>query len=60
MDGLYPNPAFARVTYQLSSVLWRSSHSGGPLHFASLDQLLAFDAGFREAVPTLAKYPSSR
>lgn len=42
MTGLYPNPAFARVTYQLSSVLWRSCHDARERSFTSLDELLAF------------------
>ncbi|MFO0810745.1 MAG: hypothetical protein U0746_19115 [Gemmataceae bacterium] len=45
--GVYPTPHFARWTYQLSAALWRSSHDRAPLHFASADDLLAFDAGYR-------------
>jgi predicted dehydrogenase len=56
MSGIFPNPAFARVAYQLSSVLWRSCHDGTSIHLDSLDRLLAFDAGFRQAVPGLARY----
>jgi hypothetical protein len=45
MHGLYPNPAFAWATYQLSSVLWSSSSRRLPVRFSSLAELLAFDAG---------------
>jgi hypothetical protein len=55
MSGVYPNPRFARVTYQLSSVLWRASYDRQPLRLASLSELLAFEAGFREAIPAFAK-----
>jgi len=50
MTGLYPNPALARITYQLSSVLWRASRDEAELRFADLDSLLGFDAGFRESL----------
>jgi len=51
MEGIYPNPAFARITYQLSSALWRDSRSRSVLHFGDLEQLLKFDAGFRDTLP---------
>lgn len=50
MAGLYPNPAFARITYQLSSALWRASRARSTVQLADLDQLLNFDAGFRESL----------
>ena len=50
MEGIYPNPAFARITYQLSSALWRASRSRSVIRFADLDQLLKFDAGFRDTL----------
>lgn len=56
MSGLYPNPAFARVTYQLSSLLWRSSWEKKELAIPSLSDLLAFDAGFAEVKPRFACY----
>lgn len=56
MQGIYPNPAFARVTYQLSAALWRASHDRSPLQLAGLDGLLSFDGGFRETLPILPKY----
>jgi hypothetical protein len=56
MQGIYPNPAFARITYQLSSALWRASRDRSPLHLADLDDLLNFDAGFHETLPILPKY----
>lgn len=56
MGQVYPNPAFARVAFQLSSVLWRCCHDRQPIHLATLSDLLAFDAGFGEAVPSLGTY----
>jgi predicted dehydrogenase len=56
MTGVYPNPTFARVAYQLASVLWRTCHDGVLIHLVSLDELLAFDANFRQAVPGFARY----
>jgi len=56
MQGIYPNPAFARITYQLSSALWRASLGRSPVHLAGLDDLLNFDASFRETLPMLPKY----
>ena len=47
MEGIYPNPVFARITYQLSAALWRASRVRGRLDFAGLDDVLQFDAGFR-------------
>jgi len=47
MEGIYPNPAFARVTYQLSGALWRASQDGSTVQLANLVELLDFDAGFR-------------
>jgi hypothetical protein len=44
--GVYPNPRFARWTYQLSAALWRSSRDRAPLRFDSARDLLAFDAHF--------------
>jgi len=52
MHGIYPNPAFARITYQLSSVLWRSCKDARSVRLTSLDELLAFDAGFRRGLPS--------
>jgi len=48
MQGVYPNPAFARVTYQLSSAVWRSCHDDRDIRFTSLTDLLAFDADYRQ------------
>jgi hypothetical protein len=56
MEGIFPNPAFARVTYQLSSVLWRCCRDGRPIHLGNLDELLGFDADFRGAVATFKRY----
>ena len=56
LEGIYPNPAFARITYQLSSALWRASRDRAGLRFANLDELLGFDAGFRESLGTMPRY----
>lgn len=56
MQDAYPNPEFARVTYQLSSALWRSCRDGQELRFTSLNDLLAFDAGFADEEPSFPRY----
>ncbi|HTQ40678.1 MAG TPA: hypothetical protein VMJ32_16770 [Pirellulales bacterium] len=56
LAGVYPNPRFAQVTYQLSSALWRAGFDRRPLQFKSLQSLLDFDAGFAAAVPWLGRY----
>jgi len=56
MSGPYPNPTFAHLTYQLSSVLWRSSWDETELLVASLPDLLSFDAAFAEARSRFAHY----
>ena len=55
MNGLFPNPRFALVTYQLSAALWRSCRAGA-VAFDSLDGLIAFDAGFAAEVPRFERY----
>lgn len=57
MRDAYPNPEFARVTYQLSSALWRSCRDARELQFASMKDLLSFDAGFAAEEPSFPKYP---
>jgi predicted dehydrogenase len=56
-QGVYPHPEFAWLTYQLSSVLWRSCFSGTPIRLASAAALTAFDAGFAAAAKGFARYP---
>lgn len=56
MNGVYPNPRFARLTYQLSSALWRSCHTGEAIEFSSLEELIAFDAGFAAAAAHFPRY----
>jgi len=56
MRGVYPNPRFARLTYQISSVLWRSCWTGRPIALRSYDELLGFAADFAAAVPQFARY----
>jgi predicted dehydrogenase len=48
MNGLFPNPGFARLTYQLSAALWRSSRDREPLAFRDAEELESWDAGFAE------------
>jgi predicted dehydrogenase len=56
MAEVYPNPSFARVTYQLSSVLWRSSTDRRPIRLKSMREMIDFDARFREEIPRLPRY----
>ncbi len=56
MEGIYPHPTFARLTYQLSSVLWKSSWEKKPVVLASRQDLLDFDAGFAETRPQFGTY----
>ena len=58
MRGVYPNPRFARLTYQLSSVLWRSSFGSGTITLDSATELLGFEAGFAAAVGGFGRYAS--
>ena len=46
MTGLYPNPRFTQVTYQLSAALWRSCRDGAEVGFESADRLISWDAAF--------------
>ena len=56
MSGVFPNPEFARLTYQLSSVLWRSSTDDTEIRLPSMSDLIAFDAHFRDELPRLPRY----
>jgi predicted dehydrogenase len=56
MSGLYPNPRFTRVTYQLSSALWRSCRDRGAVAFGSAADLDGWDAGFAAELPRLGRY----
>jgi hypothetical protein len=56
MSGLYPNPRFTRVTYQLSSALWRSCRDRRAVAFGSASDLDAWDAGFAAELPRLGRY----
>ena len=56
MNGVFPNPAFARYTYQMSSVLWRACRDGEEISLAGADDLLGFDAGFAAEMPRFGKY----
>jgi hypothetical protein len=56
MRGIYPNPEFARLTYQLSGALWRSSWDNAKIEIASLEKLKTFDAGFAAAIQKMPRY----
>ena len=56
MTGLYPHPAFTRLTYQLSSLLWRSCHDEAPARVADTAGLIGFEAGFAEAAEGFPRY----
>jgi len=59
MTGVYPNPAFAQYTYQLSSVLWRASRDGEEIVLPDADSLRSFNARFAEDVPRFPHYEGS-
>ena len=52
----YPNAHFARLTYSLSGLLWRSCYEGRALSVASTTELLEYDAGFAAASEGFARY----
>ena len=52
MGGLFPNPRFARLTYQLSAALWRSCRDGSALSFRDAEGLESWDAGFAREFPS--------
>ena len=56
MSGVYPNPQFARLTYQLSCLLWNGCHTGETIRRDSVDELIAFDADFAEAARRFPRY----
>ena len=56
MRGIYPNPSFAYLTYQLSSVLWRASYDRASIQIPNANALRAFEAGFEDAVSTFSTY----
>ncbi len=56
LTGIYPHPAFARLAYQLSSALWRSSWEKKWIILESQQELLDFDARFAEALPLFGAY----
>jgi predicted dehydrogenase len=51
MEGLFPNPRFTRLAYQLSAALWRSSRDRSELAFRSADELESWDASFAPETP---------
>ena len=56
MAGIYPNPSFAFLTYQLSGALWKASSKGSQLHFDTDADLRAFHPGFEDAVEAVPTY----
>lgn len=56
INGIFPNPHLAHVTYQLSSVLWHSAHEQCAVSVNSLHELLEFDAGFARRVAGFPRY----
>ncbi|MFO0952375.1 MAG: hypothetical protein U0835_14750 [Isosphaeraceae bacterium] len=44
MTGVFPNPGFTRLTYQLSAALWRSCQDGRELAFDTRNALESWDA----------------
>jgi predicted dehydrogenase len=57
LAGLYPNPRLAWHTYQLSGLLWRSSHEGRRIALAGRAALEAFDSGYAAAQAGFPRYP---
>ena len=57
MHGLYPNPPFAWMTYQLSSAIWKSSWDRREINLSSPNELRRFDAGFAATVDQFPRYP---
>jgi len=53
MSGLYPNPTFAHITYQLSTALFLASRSTGQLRIASFEELM----GLRTAMTCTGSNP---
>jgi hypothetical protein len=51
MAGLYPNPRFTHLTYQLSAALWRGAREPSGLRFDSAADLASWDAGFAPDAP---------
>jgi hypothetical protein len=47
MEGLFPNPRFAFMTYQFSAALWRSCRDGAEVAFGSAEGLESWDSGFQ-------------
>jgi len=56
MRGVYPNPRLAWLAFQLSGVLWRSSHEQRRIEVPNLQALEGFDSGYRAARPQLPHY----
>ena len=50
MHGLYPNPSFARLTYQLSGVLWRAGYDRGDIRLGSRAELESFVSGYGDTI----------
>jgi hypothetical protein len=55
MTGLFPNPGFALLTYQLSAALWKSCRDRAKLAFRDAEELESWDAGYAEEVARLPR-----
>jgi hypothetical protein len=56
MNGLFPNPGFARLTYQLSAALWRSCRDRALFTFRDAEDLESWDAEYAKEVAWLPRY----
>ena len=54
--GLFPHPDFTRLTYQLSSILWRSCHDRRRMELGSTAEVLDFNADFAAISRELPRY----
>jgi predicted dehydrogenase len=54
--GVFPNPRLAWLAFQMSSVLWKSSHAERTIKLADAAALEAFDSGFSRAHPAYPNY----
>lgn len=56
LSEVFPHPSFARMVYQLSSMLWLSCYERCSVSASDLRQVLAFNAGYAAAEPTFELY----
>lgn len=58
LHGVYPNPRLAWLAFQLSGVLWKSSHDETRIDISDFKELKEFDSGFGAARRHLPGYSS--